>query len=64
MENEEFNRSLRRFLKEVGVSSQKEIERIVREQNLADKGKLKVKMVLTALNADLNHVVNGEIDLG
>ena len=28
MENEEFNRSLRRFLKEVGVSSQKEIERI------------------------------------
>ena len=64
MENEEFNRSLRRFLKEVGVSSQKEIERIVREQNLADKGKLKVKMVLTALNADLNHVVNDEIDLG
>ncbi len=64
MESEEFNRSLRRFLKEVGVSSQKEIERIVREQNLADKGKLKVKMVLTALNADLNHVVNGEIDLG
>ena len=64
MENEEFNLSLRRFLKEVGVSSQKEIERIVREQNLADKGKLKVKMVLTALNADLNHVVNGEIDLG
>ncbi len=64
MESEEFNRSLRRFLKEVGVSSQQEIERIVREQNLADKGKLKVKMVLTALNADLNHVVNGEIDLG
>jgi hypothetical protein len=64
MESEVFNRSLRRFLKEVGVSSQKEIERIVREQNLADKGKLKVKMVLTALNADLNHVVNGEIDLG
>jgi len=64
MESEQFNRSLRRFLKEVGVSSQQEIERIVREQNLADKGKLKVKMVLTALNADLNHVVNGEIDLG
>lgn len=64
MESEQFNRSLRRFLKEVGVSSQQEIERIVREQNLADKEKLKVKMVLTALNADLNHVVNGEIDLG
>ena len=30
MENEQFNLSLRRFLKKVGVSSQQEIERIVR----------------------------------
>lgn len=64
MEKEQFNISLRRFLKEVGVSSQQEIERIVREQNLAGKGKLKVNMVLTASGTDLNHVVNGEIDLG
>ncbi len=64
MENEQFNLSLRRFLKKVGVSSQQEIERIVREQNLAGKGMLKVKMVLTASGTDLNHVVNGEIDIG
>ncbi len=64
MENEQFNLSLRRFLKKVGISSQQEIERIMREQNLAGKGKLKVKMALTALGTDLNHVVNGEIDLG
>ena len=64
MENEQFNLSLRRFLKEVGISSQQEIERIVREQNLAGNGMLKVKMVLTASGTDLNHVVNGEIDLG
>jgi len=64
MEKEQFNISLRRFLKKVGVSSQQEIERIVREQNLAGKGKLKVNMVLTASGTDLNHVVNGEIDLG
>ncbi len=64
MENEQFNLSLRRFLKEVGISSQQEIERIVRDQNLAGKGILKVKMVLTASGKDLNHVVNGEIDLG
>jgi hypothetical protein len=64
MENEQFNLSLRRFLKEVGISSQQEIERIVREQNLAGKGMLKVKMVLVASGTDLNHVVNGEIDLG
>ena len=64
MENERFNLSLRRFLKEVGISSQQAIEEIVRDQGLAGKGKLGVKMVLTAEGADLNHVVNGEIDLG
>jgi hypothetical protein len=64
MENEQFNLSLRRFLKEVGISSQQEIERVVREQNLAGKGKLAVKMVLTADGTDLRHVVDGEIDLG
>jgi Family of unknown function (DUF6494) len=64
MENERFNLSLRRFLKEVGISSQQEIERIVREHDLAGKGKLRVKMVLTAEGTDLKHEVNGEIDLG
>lgn len=64
MENEQFNLSLRRFLKEVGISSQQEIERVVREHDLAGKGKLKVKMVLTAEGTDLNHVVDGAIELG
>ncbi|HEX9881597.1 MAG TPA: DUF6494 family protein [Hyphomicrobium sp.] len=64
MENERFNLSLRRFLKEVGISSQQEIERVVREHKLAGKGKLKVKMHLTAADTDLHHEVNGEIDLG
>lgn len=64
MENERFNLSLRRFLKEVGISSQQEVERIVREEGLAGKGKLKLKMVLTAKGTDLRHVVEGEIDLG
>ncbi len=64
MENERFNLSLRRFLKEVGISSQQEIECIVREHGLAGKGKLRVKMVLTAEGTDLKHEVNGEIDLG
>jgi hypothetical protein len=64
MENERFNLSLRRFLKEVGISSQQEIERVVREHKLAGKGTLKVKMLLTAAGTDLRHEVNGEIDLG
>ena len=63
MNDDKFNMSLRKFLKQVGVTSQREIERIVREKNLG-KHKLKVKVVLTAAGTDLNHVVEGEIDLG
>ena len=63
MENEQFNMSLRRFLKQVGVTSQHEIESLVRDQKLEGKGTLKVKMVLTAEGTDLKHVVDGEIDL-
>jgi 16S rRNA U516 pseudouridylate synthase RsuA-like enzyme len=48
MDDEKFNMSMRKFLKQVGVTSQQEIERVVREGKLAGKGKLKVKMVLTA----------------
>jgi len=61
--SEEFNMSMRKFLKQVGVTSQQEIERIVREANLGDKDKLSVKVVLTAEGTDLNHVVEGEIDI-
>lgn len=58
------NLSLRRFLKRVGVSSQKEIERVVREKSLRGKGILNVKVVLSSPDVNLNHVVEGQIDLG
>ena len=64
MSDERFNMSMRKFLKEVGVTSQQEIERVVREGNLRGKGRLNVKMALTAEGTDLDHVVTGEIDLG
>jgi hypothetical protein len=63
MDEDKFNLSLRKFLKQVGVTSQREIERMVRERGL-DKGTLKVKVVLTAAGTNLNHVVEGDIDLG
>lgn len=62
MEEDRFNISMRKFLKQVGVTSQQEIERIVREKHLAS-GKFKVRAVLTAEGTDLNHVVEGEIEL-
>ena len=64
MSEEIFNMSMRKFLKQVGVTSQQEIERIVRESDLAGQSSLKVKVVLTAEGTDLNHVVNGNIELG
>jgi hypothetical protein len=63
MDEEKFNLSLRKFLKQVGVTSQREIERVVRERGFAG-GPLKVKVVLTAEGTSLNHVVEGDIDLG
>lgn len=61
--DENFNMSMRKFLKQVGVTSQQEIERVVRESDLSGQSKLKVKVVLTAEGTDLNHVVEGEIDV-
>ena len=63
MNEDRFNMSLRKFLKQVGVTSQREIERVVREKG-ASSGKLKVKVVLTAAGTTLNHVVEDEIDFG
>jgi hypothetical protein len=63
MDQDKFNMSLRKFLKQVGVTSQREIERVVREKGLG-KGKLKVKVVLTAAGTSLNHVVEDDLDLG
>ena len=60
---ERFNISMRKYLKEVGITSQQAIEQVVRAENLAGKGKLKVKMILTCEGTDLKHVVEGEIDL-
>ncbi|HMB48624.1 MAG TPA: DUF6494 family protein [Afifellaceae bacterium] len=61
---EAFNMSMRKFLKQVGVTSQREIERLVDDSQLRGKGKLPVRIVLTAEGTDLEHIVEGEIDLG
>ena len=64
MDEHRFNMSMRKYLKEVGVTSQQAIEEFVREERLGGKGKLKMKMVLTAEGTKFKHVVEGEIDLG
>lgn len=56
MDEDRFNMEMRKFLKEVGVTSQREIERLVREGAVTG-GELRLRMTLTAENADLEHVV-------
>lgn len=62
MNEDVFNMAIRKFLKEVGVTSQREIERVVREHKV--KGdRLKLRMTLTAEGTPLEHVVEKEIDI-
>lgn len=63
MSEEDFNMSLRKFLKQVGVTSQREIENAARAMGSEGKTHMNVKMVLTGEGSDLNHVVEGRIEL-
>jgi len=62
MDESSFNMAVRKFLKEVGVTSQREIERVVREGKV-EGHELKLRMTLAAENAPLKHVVEQTIDL-
>lgn len=64
MDEDKFNMAVRKFLKEVGVTSQREIEKLAREGGFGGRKTLKVRMTLTAEGTDLNHVVEDEIGLG
>ena len=62
MDEDRFNIELRKFLKQVGVTSQREIERAVREGSPSVKT-VRVKMVLTSEDVPLEHVVEDTIKL-
>jgi ribosomal protein L1 len=67
MNEDVFNMSLRKFLKKVGVTSQREIEKAVR--NALDKGELKGNETLDALvtikigGIQLTETIDGRIEL-
>jgi 16S rRNA U516 pseudouridylate synthase RsuA-like enzyme len=63
MDEDSLNMAIRKFLKEVGVTSQREIERVVREGE-AKGPSLRLKMTLTSKDVpSLNHVVEHDIEL-
>jgi hypothetical protein len=63
MSEDAFNMSLRKFLKTVGVTSQREIEEAVRGASPVPSGKVTAKVVLTVEVLGLTHEVTGEIEM-
>ena len=59
--NEDFNMSMRKFLKQVGVTSQQAIEEAMRKAGDKSGKEFTAKVVLTVDGLDLNHEVNGKI---
>jgi hypothetical protein len=58
MSEEKTNMEIRKFLKKVGVTSQREIERVIREsmERLQDQKKLRVRMTLNIEGADIQTI--------
>jgi hypothetical protein len=67
MNEDAFNMEVRKFLKRLGVSSQREIERAVREAvergAIAGSGPIRVRATVVAESVDLDHTIEGEIAL-
>ena len=67
MNEDVFNMEIRKFLKRVGVTSQREIEGAVRAAaangRLGAKGKVMLKMTLEAPEIGLRHEIADEISL-
>jgi hypothetical protein len=67
MDEENFNQSMRKFLKMVGVSSQQEIEKAVRQavesKSIAGTETLPAKMTLEIEGLRLNVSFDGQIAL-
>ncbi|HRW60074.1 MAG TPA: DUF6494 family protein [Defluviicoccus sp.] len=68
MDEDAFNMSVRKFLKTVGVTAQREIEKAVRAAadagQLPADGRLKAKAVITLEGVALAFAVGGDIELG
>ena len=62
MNEDAFNISMRKFLKQVGVTSQQQIEQAIRAA--APAGPVKVRAVITLPELGMEHVVEGEIATG
>ena len=68
IDEDRLNVAVRKFLKVVGITSQREIEKAVREAaesgSLPESQKLEARMTLSIPALGLEHVIDHEIDTG
>ena len=66
MDDEKVNISVRKFLKNVGITSQRKIEEKIRDKfksgEIKDINKIKVKATITSDILELNESIDGEIE--
>lgn len=60
--SDDFNMSMRKFLKQVGVTSQQAIEEAMRNAPETRGKSFEARVVLTIEGVDLEHVVTGKIE--
>ena len=67
MNEDRFNMDIRKFLRVVGVTSQRAIETAVRDAlskgRLAETASLKPRVTLSIPELGLEHVIDGEIEM-
>ena len=67
MDEDNLNIEIRKFLKQVGISSQREIENYIRKQfsdgNIKVGDSIKVSMNLSSEDGELSHSINEDLKI-
>jgi 16S rRNA U516 pseudouridylate synthase RsuA-like enzyme len=67
MNEDKLNIEIRKFLKKVGITSQREIEKYVRKKfskvDIKNSKSIEIKMELTSNDGDLSHTIKEKIDI-
>lgn len=67
MDEDKLNIEIRKFLKKVGITSQREIENYVRKKfskvDIKNSQSIEIKMELTSNDGDLSHTIKEKIDI-
>ena len=67
MDEDKLNIEIRKFLKKVGITSQREIENYVRKKfskvDIKNNQSIEIKMELTSNDGDLSHTIKEKIEI-